>query len=113
MKPKKPLEKDIQKQILDYLALCRILAWRNQSTGIFDPRRGVFRTLTGLKGVPDILGILFDGTFLGIEVKRPGGRMSPEQQAFMAQAKAKGACVFMAESVGAVEKELELWQQRP
>ena len=50
----------------------------------------------GLPGAPDIIGILPDGRFLGIEVKIPKGRVSEDQEAFRAAAIRSGALVFTA-----------------
>ena len=87
----KPLERDIQRAILQYLKLRKIFAWRNQTTGIYDQKRKTFRANQTMKGVPDILGILPGGRFLGIEVKRPGGKLSPEQEQFKIDAIGTGA----------------------
>ncbi len=89
-----PLERDVQRAVLEYLAWRKIFAWRNQTTGIYDPRRGVFRAGQTLRGVPDVLGILPDGRFLGVEVKRPGKHLEPHQQEFQTRATAlKAVCV--------------------
>lgn len=105
MKPKPPLEKDIQKKILQWLQFNGIFCWSNKTQGTFDPKRKVFRTSTQLKGVPDILGVLPDGRFLGIEVKRPGGKVSDEQVDFMVRANLRGAFAFVAYSLeDAIEK---------
>lgn len=102
----KPLEKDIQRDILAYLKLRKIMAWRNQTTGIYDTKRKTFRANQTMKGVPDILGILPNGQFLGIEVKRPGGKLSAEQQMFGAYARLAGAKCFVATSVKEVAEQL-------
>ena len=67
-------EKHIENQILTYLANKKIFCWKNQSVGLFDPNKKVFRRSNNvhhIKGVSDILGILPDGRFLAIEVKKP------------------------------------------
>lgn len=49
------------------------------------------------KGVPDIIGCLPpSGTMLLIEVKTPTGKVSPEQEEFLARYKAGGAVVMIA-----------------
>src|SRR4051794_34452093 len=61
-------ETDLVRSCLDWLALHRIMAWRSNNTGIFDPAKKVFRTFHGRKGVADLLGVfsqtveLKDGT---------------------------------------------------
>jgi hypothetical protein len=93
---KTPLEKDTQKKILQWLQHNRIFAWSNKTQGTFDPKRGAFRRTNQLKGVPDILGILPDGRFLGIEVKRHPNKPSLEQIEFLDKAHALGALSFIA-----------------
>lgn len=109
----KELEKDIQKKILIWLGLKGIFAWTNKTQGTFDPVRRVFRTSNQLKGVPDILGVLPDGRFLGIEVKRKGGIVSPEQSAFIGKASRLGALCFVAYSVDDVIQNLKSYVNKP
>lgn len=56
----------------------------------------------GFRGCPDIIGQLVDGRFLGIEVKRPSGRVSEDQAAFLARATKHGGVAFVARSVSDV-----------
>ena len=74
----------IQKEILTFLSLHGLFVFRVNTTGVFDPRRKVFRKLGGfsMKGVADILGILPNGQFLAIEVKTASGKQSPFQKNF-------------------------------
>ena len=67
---------------LDYLALRGIVAWRNNTTGIYDKRRGAYRPSAGRNGVADILGVLPGGRFLAVECKAGKGRLSPAQVDF-------------------------------
>jgi len=84
------LEKHIEQDILEYLSyLPECYAWKNHSTGIYDPTRKVFRKNKNkhvIKGASDILGI-YQGLFLAIEVKTPKRRSSVtiEQRAFLDQ----------------------------
>ncbi len=59
-----------------------------------------------LKGVPDILGVLPDGRFLGIEVKSPQGFCSKEQIEFIEQASFFGGIAFVAKSLDDVKARL-------
>lgn len=56
----------------------------------------------GFKGCPDIIGQLTDGRALYIEVKKPSGRVSDEQKAFLARAARFNAVAFVARSVSDV-----------
>ena len=53
----------------------------------------------GFAGCPDVLGQLPGGRLLALEVKRPGGRVRPEQRAFLARATAGGACAGIVSSL--------------
>ena len=68
--PKKKLEKDIQREICDWLAIRGIFFWRQNTIPVFE--KGHFRALPKYtpRGLPDIL-ILSSGKFLGLEVKVP------------------------------------------
>lgn len=102
-------EKAIENQILHYLYKKKIFAWKNQSTGVFDPVKRIYRKSNNafhIKGTSDILGILPDGRFLAIEVKSATGRLSEEQKFFIFQINANGGKAFMARTIQDVETEL-------
>lgn len=120
-------EKHIENQILTYLANKRIFAWKNQSTGIYDPTRGAFRRKPAnhINGVSDILGIV-DGKFLAIEVKKPylskktlqfkyrtqeelEKLASEDQVKFINNIKSLGGIAFYADSIDVVEDQLLLF----
>ena len=111
-KPRKvPNENSITNAILTYLN-CQpnTFAWRNNTTGIYDSRKKCYRARTGkynIKGVADILGITNDGRFIAIEVKRPGGRASREQQYYLSRIKALGGIAGIASSVLEAKELLE------
>jgi len=102
-------EKVIQDQILYYLRMRGLFVWQNKSQGTFDPVARQFRKpgQFHLNGVPDILGILPDGKFLGIEVKSSIGRLSPPQKEFITKANASPCVVFMARSLEEVISHLK------
>ena len=96
----KELEAKVLRNILEYLRLRRITAWRN-NVG----RKG--GVTFGVKGLPDIIGH-YKGRFLGIEVKREdGGKMTPEQMAFMYEACDDGCLMVMARGVVDVQVMLD------
>ena len=105
-----PTEQQIQRAILDWLAAVGIPAWR-QNTGAFAAEHNGKRRFMrfGPKGQSDIVGILpgrGDGKFLAIEVKRPGGQPTPEQQAFLDRITEAGGIAFVARSVADCEQRL-------
>lgn len=122
-----PTEKQIENQILAYLDSRRIFAWKNQSTGIFDPTKGSFRKLSTyqIRGASDILGCI-GGLFLAIETKKPtiskktgqiiprtqeelAKKASPDQIEFIEKIKDLGGIAFFADSLDIVKDQLALF----
>jgi hypothetical protein len=102
-------EKAIENQILHLLFRRGIFAWKNQSVGIYDPIKKIYRKSNNpfhIKGVSDVLGILPDGRLLAIEVKTETGRVSPEQKEFIARINECGGMAFVARCLADVEREL-------
>lgn len=70
----------------------------------------------GLRGVPDIIGILpphavldgepVGGHFLGIEVKRPGKALSPDQAHWQERAAENGGVALCVHSLGELIEDL-------
>jgi hypothetical protein len=100
-------EHEIQQRILLKLgSMPDVRVWRN-NTGSVKTEDGRFVTF-GLKGSADIIGILQGGRFLAIEVKKPGGRVSPDQKKFIDTINAEGGIAFVAYSVDEVIEKLNL-----
>jgi VRR-NUC domain len=98
----------IKNEILSWLKSRQIFAWPNDSVGIFDPQKKIFRKRHSqyhLKGVSDILGI-YNGKPLAIEVKSKTGRLSPEQREFLDLFNNLGGIGIVARSVEDVEQSL-------
>ena len=100
-KLKHPSEKEIENAIIETLNLipkCKV--WKNQSAGIFDPQKKVFRKLTKyqIRGVSDILGI-YRGKMLCLEVKSKTGKLTPEQKLFLLDMEVLGAITACVRSV--------------
>ena len=89
-------ERELQIKCLKYLDAVGIFAWRNNTQGIRGPNGR--RCTNPAKGSPDILGILPTGTLLGIEVKKPGGKLSEDQIQWLAKAKANNATVLVVDN---------------
>lgn len=101
-KKPEPFEKHIENQILSWLALKKIFAFKHDSVGIFDPVKKTYRirnNVRTVRGVSDILGILPGGRFLAIEVKRPSGVVSEHQQTFLNAVNQAGGAGFVARSL--------------
>jgi len=91
-------ESELQNQLLTYLNLHKdFFAWRNNSTGIYDPSTKTYRRKVGfdIKGVSDILGIHKPtGRLVAIEVKSEKGKPTFEQLAFIKRINESGGISF-------------------
>jgi len=111
MLKKKVSEKSVENIILEYLSILpSTFAWKNNSTGIYDPKRGVFRKSKNkfaINGVSDILGI-HNGRALAIEVKAPSDKIgaSQDQQKFIDRILREGGIAGVARSVSDVREIL-------
>ena len=96
-----PREKDIQNSIIEWLRWNGAFVWQNDSTGVWDPVRKVYRKRHGgyfIKGVADILGI-WRGRPLAIEVKRPGEYPNDDQRTFLRNFNKAGGIGMVARSI--------------
>lgn len=101
-------EKQIESQILEWLNYQPgVMAFKINTTGIYDPKRQVFRRILNPfihLGTSDILG-LCNGTFFCIEVKTPKRlrQVTDEQWRFLEQVKSRGGYGIVASSLNEVE----------
>lgn len=95
MKAVKIPEREITAQIRSVLKTFGVFHWK------------VWQGLGSTPGVPDIVGI-FNGKFLGIEVKAKNGKVSPHQQRFLDNINANGGIGFVAYSAEDVMNTLNL-----
>ncbi len=60
------------------------------------------------RGAPDLIGQLADppGVMLCVEVKRPSGKLRPDQHAFLDTVRKQGGVAFVARSVDDVKEQL-------
>lgn len=96
-------EQEIKNSILQWLSWQReCVAWVNDSVGIFDPTKKVFRkrkSKYARKGVSDIVAC-WRGFILCIEVKRPKtGKLTPEQVQFIQDITRIGGMAMVARSL--------------
>lgn len=82
-----------------------IFCWR-QNQGAIPTKDGRFRRFVGQKGLADIIGILHDGRFLAVEVKRPKKHPSLEQEQFLAEINARGGLALVVHSASELEEAL-------
>ena len=105
------LEKPIENQILNLLKLLGVYCWKNQSVGIYDKAKGIYRKPNNkhhINGVADIIGVVA-GRFLAIEVKSKRGTLSQEQKLFIMKVNEEGGIAFVARSPADVIKNLCLF----
>lgn len=100
-------EKMVENEILSWLAIRNIFAFKIKSQGTFDQEIGKFRRPSKYykRGTADILGI-FKGKPLAIEVKSEKGRLSVHQKIFLSEFEKHGGIAIVARSIGDVERGL-------
>ena len=105
-----PLEAQVLKAVLRALELHPLVAkaWRiNTGAGKLVRKNGASQWINfGVVGGADIWGHMTDGRALYVEVKRPSGDVSPEQNDFIMQAKKVGCVAFIARSADDVMTNL-------
>lgn len=99
----RPTEASLIRAALDLLALRGIPAFR-LNTGAAKIGKRLVRF--GSKGLPDILGILPDGRFLGCEIKCGTTRTTPEQKAAISAINTAGGLAFIARSLEDIDRAL-------
>jgi hypothetical protein len=101
-------EKDIQYGILIWLCYKGIFCWRTNSGSAFYPKKGGGTRMInfGIPGISDIIGVLPDGKFLAIEVKRPDGKLTEAQSNFIFEVNRRGGIAFVARSIDDVKDRL-------
>lgn len=97
----------VVKEIMNYLAIRKVYAWRNNTGAIKTQGQHGDRFLRfGKVGSSDILGVLDDGRFLAIECKAPNGRLSDPQRVFLSNVSRRGGVAIVARSAEEVERAL-------
>jgi hypothetical protein len=95
-------EKIIENNILCFLEEIGIWARKINSVGVYDAKKKVYRASNSRfnqRGMPDIIGIMDDGRFLGIEVKSERGRLSADQKIVIRDLQERQGIVFVSRSV--------------
>lgn len=106
---KKPLERDIQKACLDLLRLRGFFVWKQNTAGIRKPNGSYIPSHTA--GMADIIGVAPGGRFVAVEVKRPGGRLTPAQQDFLLQVQFSDGLAGVVFSVDELNQMIRRWQK--
>lgn len=101
-------EAEVLRQCLDLLALRGVFHYRNNTGAVTREDGGRKRFVRfGARGAPDIVAIVF-GRYVAIECKRPkGGRLSGDQEAFLANVAAAGGVALVVRDVADLARELD------
>ena len=107
---KAPTESSLVKACLAYLQLAKVPAWRNNcGAAAFAGPAGRKRFVRfAVEGCSDIIGILPGGKFLAVEVKKPGGKLTAAQAAFLDNVRAAGGLGIVVRSVDDLAAALRL-----
>ncbi len=102
--PKKKLEKDIQREICDWLASQKVFFWRSNNVPVFERSNGKarFRSLPKYtpRGLPDIMSII-GGQYIGLEVKVPDyWKFTDEQKMMKQKILENGGFYYLVTSLG-------------
>lgn len=104
------LERDVLAAALQAVAINPKVAWAHRmNTGAVERENadGTKRYIAfAFKGCSDIIGQMKDGRFLAIECKRPGGKVTADQIAFLTNVRRSNGVAFIAWSVDDVIREL-------
>lgn len=100
-------EQEIQKTIIDYLRLKHYVVFKHHSTGstIRDSKPVFFKY--GDRGIADIIACSTKGTFVAVEVKKKGGKPSPEQLDFLERVNRAGGLGILAYDLETVVTKVE------
>lgn len=105
-----PEANDTTGRIVDFLNAQGFNVWRQNTTGIYDVTKGVFRkNPNSRKGISDIIGFDRSGCFVAVEVKAGTDTLSDEQADFLAQVKMAGGMAMVARSW---DDFLQKWERR-
>lgn len=98
-------EKDIQRQILEYLQLRQLWHWRNNTGAVaVGPRHRQRFIRFGSPGMPDITVRSPGGKVIWIEVKSAGKKLTTDQEAWRHNAIYHGDIFILAYTLDDVRK---------
>lgn len=110
-------EADLTRLVFDWLKLRSIFAWRMPIGPVIHRQVRGGRTnehwkKSPLRGFPDIAGVLrraHPGRLFAIELKREGGKVTPEQVAWITDLQAAGAACAVVRSLEELERAMREW----
>lgn len=104
------LEKEIQREICDWLREQGFFFWRSNNVPVYSASNDGVKRFRSLpkdtpRGLPDII-IIEQGKFIGVEVKRMGMKLRPEQGEFGTKLTLNGGHYLVVHSLGELALEL-------
>lgn len=100
-------ESALRDQIFSYLTRIGLLVWKDYQPNA-KPGKGYSRSKTS---VADILGVMPDGQFLAVEVKKPDGKVSMGQWQWLERVRRSNGFVIVATSVADVQTQIAIWKK--
>lgn len=92
-------------QILQFLYEQGAWGWRQNTGGVYDSRKGIYR-FSAKKGISDILGLMPpSGRLIAIEVKIGKDRLSDEQSGFLKSIEHYGGISLIAKDFDSFKEE--------
>jgi len=106
---KAPLERDFQKQALQYLQMIGCHVWRQNQGAVQAEYKGKARffRFASVSGISDIIGHTPAGKFLAVECKRKGGKPTLNQKGFLSLVKAGNGIAICADSLDSLMKQYQ------
>lgn len=95
-------ESEILAQCYNWLLRNGVFCWRN-NTGAHKTEAGHY-VRYGAPGSPDIIGILPNGRFIGVEIKSAKGKQSKDQKIFQRRVEKWNGIYIIARSIDDCEK---------
>lgn len=104
---------DLTKAIILYLNYNGFRAWRNNSVGIYDPTKGIYRKNKGqLNGIGDVIGFRkSDGKHIEVEVKTGSDKLSPDQLIHINELKTGHCIQLVANTFDQFESEIKQYKK--
>ncbi len=105
-------EQAIQRAVFQHLAarsMPGVLAWHPFSGGKRSPiEAAIYKGLGARAGFPDVM-VLYRSQTFGLELKAPGGRVTPVQRQVMNEMEIAGARTAVAYDIDEALTTLEFW----
>lgn len=102
------LEKQIQKQITDYLEWKHYFWWRNNSGAMLSEYKGKTRFMRfGQSGSPDLF-IVINGKIIGCEVKNEKGKQTDNQKEWQERFEKAGGIYLLTRSLDEIQNYLNM-----